>query len=215
MKIRNPSVIAAVPSRPAKSERWAVCGALPRNLRSSPRAAEHITGRCHPLLPKPARLLSLPLYLTLNDHFSQASPKLLLCNKTVPISRLLEFTTGSGMETRVAHCTAAQQPTSPSRALTAWVLAAFRLQKVGRSRGDLFCTMLDLVDEPWVRLFVVCTKEILSSGSISIELRVSVCWGLVPSGADGLQEYQKPLGLDLPSTALQPQATIILWQGLS
>lgn len=73
--------------------------------------------------------------------------------------------------------------------------------------------MLDLVHEPWVRLFVVRTKEILSSGSISIELRLSVCWGLVPSGADGLQKYQKPLGLDLPSTALQPQATIILGAG--
>uniref|UniRef100_A0A8B9EQW8 Chaperonin containing TCP1 subunit 6B n=1 Tax=Anser cygnoides TaxID=8845 RepID=A0A8B9EQW8_ANSCY len=47
------------------------------------------------------------------------------------------------------------------------------------------------------------TEEILSSGPIGTELRVSVCCGLVPSGADGLQEYQKPLGLDLAGTALQ------------
>ena len=68
-----------------------------------------------------------------------------------------------------------------------------------------------LVDERWGRLSffsVPNTEEMLALGPI-----VPVCWGLAPSRADGPQEHQKLLGLDLPGTPLQPQAMIILGVG--
>lgn len=94
LNTRNPSILTAVPSRPAKSDWQAMHGSppaqhgvLPRNLRSSPKAAEQIPRRCHSLLAKALRLVSLPWHLTLTDCLSQALPKC-LCNKIVPNSGL-------------------------------------------------------------------------------------------------------------------------------
>lgn len=102
----------------------------------------------------------------------------------------LDFTTGSGGITRTAHCIAAQRhyrgllkPGIQGRIQGCW------LQRVGWSGGDLPCTIL--MPGGWsLGEALLCTKYwgILVSGPV-----VPVCWGLAPSGVDGLQEHQNRL----------------------